>query len=122
MGVTKDSDFTIISNRWENLGLLEDLNPEQKLIISIGFENLSDYLLCSSSDNIINGFYKNNSFLHTIIFPTLCRLYRECGILFETKKLLDKTHNFYMKGDYDMIIEGVNQEARFIVNFIEQYK
>lgn len=115
------------AKRWENSGLLEDLNEEQKNELAKVFEDLARYSISLEKDGPVFGF----------IFPAIRRVYMKINkpgkfplvvnvvdlffdlnkkwILFREKNKTEVENSEYISGS------SIDVEAEFAYNYCEEY-
>lgn len=106
---------------WENTGLLENMPLERKIELSRRLDELAHYLISLKKEHGTD----------SLIFPVLCRIYRQAMIpvgkfafFVDTSQLVQDLRNKWDDIDMDnMPIEqnGVDTEAEFSAIFCEDY-
>mgnify|MGYP003633135067 CR=1 FL=1 len=112
-------DIEEITNKWGELGFLEQLSEHLKPIIALKYELTAHYL-------IGNGDYLNDTMLQNVIFPIIYRIYKQGKTISNVETFVRQVHVFFINNREAMqdltAFSNIDMEAEMCALFVEQYK
>lgn len=108
-------DIEEITNKWCELGFLEQMPENLKPIVALKYELVANYIVSNDS-------YMDN----TIVFPIIYRIYKQGKTISNVKTFVRQAHEFFLN-NRELIqdlsaFSNVDMEAEMCALFVEQYK
>jgi hypothetical protein len=107
-----------VTEKWSDLGFLEEINSELKEKLANAYENAANFLIANKHDDLIEIY----------IFPILHRLAKEINVVFEPIELIEKLSKFLDKVEIHNLIDEFScdkqydVEAEVVLQFINSVK
>lgn len=107
-------DIEEITNKWVELGFLEQLSEQLKPIVALKYELTAHCL-------IDNDEYVSNTMLQSVIFPIIHRIYKQGKTISNVETFVRQVYVFFVN-NRDYPAHPVDMEAEMCALFVEQYK
>ncbi len=108
-----------IREKWEELGLLEDLPEHLKNVVAFKFERLTICILDNDD-------YIDNVTLTSLVFPIVHRIYRKGGSIGEVKDFIIQLDEWFIENRQIVsdlnFINHIDSESHLCSLFVEQWE
>jgi len=112
-------DVEEITNKWCDLGFLEQMPENLKSIVALKYELVANHMLSNDS-------YMDDTTLSNSIFPIIYRIYKQGKTIPNVETFIRQTHGFFLNNREIMrdfpVFPGVDMEAEMCALFVEQWK
>ena len=112
-------DIEEITNKWGELGFLEQLSEQLKPIVALKYELTANCL-------IDNDDYMDNTMLQHVIFPIIYRIHKQRKTISNVETFIRQVHVFFVnnrEARQDLsAFSNIDVEAEMCALFVEQYK
>ena len=111
-------DIEEITNKWCELGFLEQLPENLKPIVALKYELVANHMLSNDS-------YMDDTTLSNSIFPIIYRIYKQGKTIPNVETFIRQAHVFYLN-NHEVIqdltaFSNVDMDVELCALFVEQY-
>ena len=108
-------DIEEITNKWYELGFLEQTPENLKPVLALKYELVANYVVSHDS-------YMGNTTLSNVIFPIVYRIYKKGKTILNVESFIRQAHEFFLN-DRDLSgWSNTDVEAEMCALFVEQWE
>ena len=108
-------DIEEITNKWYELGFLEQMPENLKPVLALKYELVANYVVSHDS-------YMGNTTLSNVIFPIVYRIYKKGKTILNVESFIRQAHEFFLN-DRDLSgCPNTDVEAEMCTLFVEHWE